>query len=94
MADDGSAPSLAVVALADGAEGEVLSALREEELATTDVDGRVEFMKCDAGLPQPPRFVVSVVAVVSAHAMVVCVGAAFAVLAGVVPCGVDAVFFF
>ena len=94
MADDGSAPSLAVVALADGAEGEVLSALREEELATTDVDGRVEFMKCDAGSPQPPRLGVPVVAVGSAHAMVFCVGAAFAVLAGVVPCGVEAVFFF
>lgn len=98
MADDGSVPFLAVVALADGAEGEVLSALQDrvdwEELATTDVDGRVEFMKCDAGSTQPPRLGVPVVAVGSAHAMVVCVGAAFAVLSVVVSCGVKAVFFF
>ena len=94
MADDGYAPSLAVVALANGAEGGVLSALREEELATTDVNGRVEFMKCDAGSPQPPRLGVPVVAGGSAHSMVVCVGAEVAVLAGVVPCGFDDFFLF
>ena len=98
MADDGSAPSFAVVALADGAEGEILSELRDrvdwEELATTEVDGKVEFLRFDAVSPQPPRLGVPVVAVGSAHAMVVCVGAAFAVLTGVVPGGVEVVFFF
>ena len=98
MADDGSAPFLAVVALVDGAEGEVLSELRDrvdwEELATTEVDGRVEFLRFDAVSPQPPRLRVPVVAEGSAQPMVVCVGAEVAVLAGVLPCGFENLFLF
>ena len=98
MADDGSAPSLAGVALADGAEGEVVSELRDrvdwEKVATTEVDGKEESLRFGALSPQPPRIGVPVVGGSSAQPMVVCVGAEVAVLTGVVPGGVDDFFLF
>ena len=93
--DDGSAPSLAVVALADGAEGEMLSTVNPgdgDESAASDVDGGTMVVKCDEGLPQPSWLDVPLLRR-SPQVIVLCVGSEFAVLVGVVPSGFEAVFF-
>ena len=63
-----------------------------DELAAPDVDVRSVAGKCDAELPQPSWFDLPLVGR-SPHVIVLCVGSVFAVLGGVVPSRVEAVFF-
>ena len=94
--DDGSAPSLAVVALAGCAEGEMVSAVNPGDgdvSAASDVGGGTTVVKCDEGLPQPSWRDVPLVRR-SPQEIVLCVGSEVAVLVGVVPSGVEGVFLF
>ena len=94
--DDGSAPSLAVVALAGGAEGEMVSAVSPGDgdgSAASDVGGGTTAVKCDEELPQPSWRDVPRVRR-SPQEIVLCFGSEVAVLVGVVPSGVEVVGFF
>ena len=79
--EDGFAPSLAV--LADGAEGTILSLVRNpalgDESAPSVVDGRAMSVKCEEGEPQPSWFDVPVVRR-SPHVIVLCVATALETL--------------